>query len=250
MCIEKKNEERNLNLPFQLGSVGDSCWAFLRESGEIVLLEWKTYEIDANGAKVIIPGLEDIQRSSINKDTFTFTFKNYIGKSRLIIEDSHGKRREFPLIVLSEKFGKIASEYWGVIDLSKIEDIKEREKAVEKLIERFNILTRVLTDDITRISSQLNFSIKSPTAFTVKESDEPMNELFAYHYLRSNKERIIEAFETALRKIKRKLVVEEEWLRPDEIDEITPETMLSIVQHPEHLAPAGKGVLIAEYLNG
>ncbi|MCD6189844.1 MAG: DUF2357 domain-containing protein [Thermococcus sp.] len=250
MCIEKKNEERNLNLPFQLGSVEGSCWAFLRESGEIVLFEWKTYEIDANGAKVIIPGLEDIQRSGINKDTFTFTFKNYIGKSRLIIEDSHGKRREFPLIVLSEKFGKIASEYWGVIDLSKIEDIKEREKAVEKLIERFNILTRVLTDDITRISSQLNFSIKSPTAFTVKESDEPMNELFAYHYLRSNKERIIEAFETALRKIKRKLVVEEEWLRPDEIDEITPETMLSIVQHPEHLAPAGKGVLIAEYLNG
>ncbi|RLF83538.1 hypothetical protein DRN44_00680 [Thermococci archaeon] len=250
-CIEKKNEEeRNLNLPFRLGSVEDRCWAFLRESGEIVLFEWKTYEIDANGAKVIIPGLENIQRSSINKNTFTFTFKNYIGKSRLIIEDSHGKRREFPLIVLSEKFGKIALEYWGVIDLNKIEDIKEREKAVEKLIERFNILCQTLTDDITRISSQLNFSIKSPTAFTVEESDEPMNELFAYHYLRSNKERIIEAFETVLRKIKRKLVVEEEWLRPDEVDETTPETLLSIVQHPEYLAPAGEGVLIAEYLNG
>ncbi len=250
-CIEKKNEEeRNLNLPFRLGSVGDSCWAFLRESGEIVLFEWKTYEIDANGAKVIIPGLEDIQRSSINKDTFTFTFKNYIGKSRLIIEDSHGKRREFPLIVLSEKFGKIAPEYWGVIDLNKIEDIKEREKAVEKLIERFNILCQTLTDDITRISSQLNFSIKSPTAFTVEESDEPMNELFAYHYLCSNKERIIEAFETVLRKIKRKLVVEEEWLRSDEVDEITPETLISIVQNPEYLAPAGEGVLIAERLNG
>lgn len=250
-CIEKKNEEeRNLNLPFRLGSVEDSCWAFLRESGEIVLFEWKTYEIDANGAKVIIPGLENIQRSSINKNTFTFTFKNYIGKSRLIIEDSHRKRREFPLIVLSEKFGKIAPEYWEVIDLSKIEDIKEKEKAVEKLIERFNILCQTLTDDITRISSQLNFSIKSPTAFIVEESDEPMNEFFAYHYLRSNKERIIEAFETVLRKIKRKLVVEEEWLRPDEVDETTPETLLSIVQHPEYLAPAGEGVLIAEYLNG
>jgi len=250
-CIEKKNEEeRNLNLPFRLGSVGDSCWAFLRESGEIVLFEWKTYEIDANGAKVVIPGSEDIQRSSINKNTFTFTFKNYIGKSRLIIEDSHRKRREFPLIVLSEKFGKIAPEYWEVIDLSKIEDIKEKEKAVEKLIERFNILCQTLTDDITRISSQLNFSIKSPTAFIVEESDEPMNEFFAYHYLRSNKERIIEAFETVLRKIKRKLVVEEEWLRPDEVDEITPETLISIVQNPEYLAPAGEGVLIAERLNG
>ena len=243
-------EKEKLNLPFRLGSVEDRCWAFLRESGEIVLFEWKIYEIDANGAKVIIPGLEDIQRSSINKNTFTFTFKNYIGKSRLIIEDSHGKRREFPLIVLSEKFGKIAPEYWKVIDLSKIEDTKEREKAVEKLIERFNILCQTLTDDITRISSQLNFSIKSPTAFTVEESDEPMNEFFAYHYLRSNKERIIEAFETVLRKIKRKLVVEEEWLRPDKVDEITPETILSIVQRPEYLAPAGEGVLIAEYLNG
>jgi len=244
-CIEKEK----LNLPFQLGSVEGSCWAFLRESGEIVFFEWKTYEIDANGAKVIIPGLEDIQRSSINKNTFTFTFKNYVGKSRLIIEDSHGKRREFPLVVLSEKFGKIAPEYWEVIDLGKIEDVEEREKAVEKLIERFNILSQALTDDITRISSKLNFSIKSPTAFTVEESDEPINELFAYHYLRSNKERIIEAFETVLRKTKRKLVVEEEWLRPDEVDEITPETLLSIVQHPEYLAPAGEGVLIAEYFN-
>ncbi len=141
-----------------------------------MLFEWKTYEIDANGAKVIIPGLECIRRGSINKNTFTFTFKNYVGKSRLIIEDSHGKRHEFPLIVLSEKFGKIAPEHWKVIDLGKIKDINEREKAVEKLIERFNILSQALTDDITRISSKLNFSIQSPTAFTVKESDEPVNE--------------------------------------------------------------------------
>jgi len=246
VCIEKEK----LNLPFRLGSVEGRCWAFLQESGEIVLFEWKTYEIDANGAEVIIPGLEDTQRSSINKNTFTFTFKNYVGKSRLIIEDSRGKRREFPLIVLSEKFGKIAPKYWEVIGLGKIEDAEEKEKAVERLIERFNILSQTLTDDITRISSKLNFSIKSPTAFIVEESNEPMNEFFAYHYLCSNKERIIEAFETIVRRIKRKLVVEEEWLRPDEVDEITPETLISIVQNPEYLAPAGEGVLIAKRFNG
>ena len=62
--------EGKLDLPFRLGSIEGRCWAFLRESGEIVLFEWKTYEIDANGAKVIIPGLEDIQRSSINENPF------------------------------------------------------------------------------------------------------------------------------------------------------------------------------------
>lgn len=121
-CIENGK----LNLPFQLGSVEDSCWAFLQESGEIVLFEWKTYEIDANGAKVIIPGLEDISRSGINENIFTFAFKNYVGKSKLIIKESDGKKREFPIIVLSEKFEKIAPEHWEVIDLGKIEDVEER----------------------------------------------------------------------------------------------------------------------------
>ena len=128
--------------------------------------------------------------------------------------------------------------------------MSKREKAVEKLIERFNILSQALTDDITRISSKLNFSIQSPTAFTVKESDEPVNELFAYHYLRSNKTRIIEAFEIVVHRMKRELRVEEEWLRPDEVDDVTPETLISITEHPEYLAPAGEGVLVARYLNG
>ena len=53
-----------------------------------------------------------------------------------------------------------------------------------------------------------------------------------------------------MHRMKRELRVEEEWLRPDEVDEVTPETLISIAGYPEYLAPAGEGVLVARYLNG
>ncbi|WP_055280815.1 DUF2357 domain-containing protein [Thermococcus sp. EP1] len=255
MCIEKGSEdERKLDLPFRIGSIGSNYWAFLRtnenQEHEIILFEWKKYEIEASEAKVTIPDLEDIKESKIHENTFTFTFKNYIGRSKLIIEDSNRKKQEFPIIVLSEKFGKITIETREVIDLKKITDIKGRKEAIGKLIERFNKLTQKLTDDITRISSSLNFSIRSPTAFTVYESDQPMNELFAYHYLRSNKERIIEAFETVIRRIKRNLIINEELLEFYEVDDISPETLVSLTQHPEYIIPTGEDIPVAKYLDG
>jgi len=139
-----------------------------------------------------------------------------------------------PVEVLSSKFSKINPKFFS--------NLKGQYGWVERLSNVQNAFVDALIGDILQYSQAIPFHLESPTEFSTVESDEPINELFAYHYLRSSRERITGAFETVLRKIKRKLVVEEEWLRPDEVDEVTPETLLSVVQHPAFRRPAPRAL--------
>ncbi|WP_461863587.1 DUF2357 domain-containing protein [Thermococcus sp.] len=226
--VQKVLEDKNV----EIYSEGEYPQSFY--NGEmLVLFEWADYYVKSP-YKIEVPGLE-IEKLA---DGYRFRFSNYVGLSEMRI----GEERVIPLLILSKKIGRIA----GILGSEKYIPADK----IEGLVTAFESLTLILTNGLLKISSGIPFSLESPTAFVVKESDEPINELFAYHYLRSNGERIIEAFETVLNRMKKKLVLEEEWLRPDEIDEVTPETLLSIVQHPEYLAPAGEGVLIAEHLHG
>ncbi|ASJ07839.1 hypothetical protein A3L11_00805 [Thermococcus siculi] len=199
----------------------------------LILFEWVDYYVKSS-LEFEIHGLE-IKKIA---DRYKFRYSNYVGLSEIRLEDG----RAIPILVLSRKVGKIL----GISDSEKCLS----SDSIDELIDAFDTLVGSLIGELVKISSTIPFSLKSPTDFSTTESDEPINELFAYHYLRSNGERITSAFETVIRRMKRKLIVEDEWLRPDEIDNITPETLLSIAQHPEYLAPAGEGVLIAEHLNG
>lgn len=217
---------------FEIYSRGECSQAFY-DGMRLVLFEWVDYYVKSSHS-FEIPGL-DVQKLG---DGYLVKFSNYVGLSEVRFDD--GGR--LPILVLSKKI----SQMFRVLGPEKC----VHSDKVEGLVGAFESLANTLTENLLEISSSLPFSLEVPTGFSTLESDEPINELFAYHFLRSNGERIIEAFETILRRMKRKLVVEGEWMRIDEMDEITPETLLSIVQHPEHLAPAGEGVLIANYLNG
>jgi len=217
------------------------CWAF-KENDKIYLVEWTDYYVEGknNDLKIVLINGKPAKR--LKNGLFVVSFGNFVGFSELVFLFEGGRVIKVPVEVLSLKLSRVNPKPFS--------SLKGRYDWVEKLSNLQNAFVRTLTSEILQYSRAIPFHLESPTAFVVKESDKPINELFAYHYLHSNKERIIEAFETVVRKIKRKLIVEEEWLRPDEVDEITPETLLSIVQHPKYLAPAGKGVLIAERLNG
>ncbi|WP_297093156.1 DUF2357 domain-containing protein [Thermococcus sp.] len=217
---------------FEIHSKEECPWAFY-DGMRLVLFEWVDYYVKSSRS-FEIPGL-DVQKLG---DGYLVKFSNYVGISEVRFDD--GGR--LPILVLSKKIGQM----FGVLGPEKC----VHSDKVERLVGAFESLANTLTENLLEISSSIPFSLEAPTGFSTVESDEPINELFAYHFLRSNRERIIEAFETVLRRMKRKLVVEEEWMRTDEVDEITPEAILSIVQHPEYLAPAGEGVLIADYLNG
>lgn len=217
------------------------CWAF-EENDKIYLMEWTDYYVESKNNDLKMVLINGKPARKLKNGLFVISFGNFVGISELVLLFEDGRVTKVSVEVLSFKLLKMYPRLFS--------SLKARYDWVEKLSNLQNAFVRTLTSEILQYSRAIPFHLESPTAFVVKESDKPINELFAYHYLRSNKERIIEAFETVLRKIKRKLVVEEEWLKPDEVDEITPETLISIVQNPEYLAPAGEGVLIAERLNG
>jgi hypothetical protein len=227
--------------PFRIGSRENGCWAYSLEGRELILFEWKNYWLDADNAEnVVIPGLpkSEIEKYPPADNVFEFIFKNYIGKSRLIIDFQDGSRMEFPVTVLSEKLAMMK----GILNVT--------EEYVPVLIDTFNKFAEKLTGDISRMSLALNFSIESPTVFTVEEGDEPVNELFAYHYFKYNRDRIPEAFETVMNRIKRKLVLEEGLLDLHDVDEVNLDMLVSILHHPEYLVKARDRVLIAKYLKG
>ncbi|WP_297518978.1 DUF2357 domain-containing protein [Thermococcus sp.] len=224
---------------WKIFSAKAGCRAF-KGKDRIYLIEWTDYYVEGedNGFKTVLINGKPARR--LKNGLFVVSFGNFVDLSELVLLFEGGKTTKVPVEVLSLKVSRMYPEL-----LSSFEGY-----GIERLSHLQNAFVEALTDEILRYSSSIPFQLESPTGFSTTESDESINELFAYHSLRSNGERIIEAFETILRRMKRKLVVEGEWMRIDEMDEITPETLLSIVQHPEHLAPAGEGVLIANYLNG
>ncbi|AIU68937.1 hypothetical protein TEU_00515 [Thermococcus eurythermalis] len=227
-CIEGK----------EITSTKSGCWTF-SDGERWYLFEWVDYllkpEIDTDEVLV-----GKIPATKLRNGQFLISFKNFIGETEITGVKNGEIVFKRPVKVLSLKFSKIYPNVFasmnghGITRFSKVQDL-----FVGRLIE-----------DVIKHSLSMPFQLESPTGFAVEESDEPVNELFAYHYLRSNKTRIIEAFEIVVHRMKRELRVEEEWLRPDEVDEVTPETLISITEHPEYLAPAGEGVLVARYLNG
>jgi len=224
---------------WRIFSARAGCWAF-KGKDKVYLMESTDYYVEGknNDLKTVL--INGKPAKSLKNGLFVVSFGNFVGFSELVLLFERSKTIKVPIEVLSLKVSKMYPKLFSSFEGHWIERLSCIQKA----------FVETLTGEILQYSGAIPFYLESPTAFTVEEGDEPISELFAYHYLRSNKERIIEAFETMLRKIKRKLIVEEEWLRPDEVDEITPETLLSIIQHPEYLAPAGEGVLIAEHLNG
>jgi len=215
-----------------------------KKNGEIIgadtlyLFEWQEYMIVGKKEFSVRIGDEKIKAEKINENTYiaTFQFKNYVGKSFIeILENDIPKK---PVEVLSKK----VLEIMGVSGSDA--------QTIKSILDAHDRFYRALLEDLLEISSSLPFSISSPTGFVSEESDKPVNELFAYHYFRNNKQRIREAFETVLRKAKRKLVEEYEWLELHEADGISPETLLSIVQHSEYLAPAKTDILVAKQLKG
>jgi hypothetical protein len=204
------------------------------ENGTVYLFEWKPYLLIGDREFILRLFDKKIKATKITPEIYMaeFQFENYVGKSFIEIYENGQRTLKKPIEVLS----------------TKVREIMKRKG--QNIVDAHKKFYNALFEDILRVSSSLPFSLSAPTAFAAGEGEEPVNELFAYHYLRSNKERIKEAFKTVIKNAKRKLIIEEEWIEPYELDEITPDTIVSMIQNPQYLAPAGEGVSVAQHLNG
>jgi len=213
--------------------------SLIKDGETLYLFEWQEHTIIGRREFSVRIGDEKIEAERINENTYiaTFQFKNYIGKTILeILED--GKRIPLQFTnfeVFSEKVGRIYNV-----------SPENTEELIQKHEELYNALLKYISEK----SISLPFSVSAPTAFEVEESEEPMSELFAYHFLVNNRERIISAYEEIIRRPHRKLVEREEWLDFWEVSEVNEDTVISIITHPEYLIKTEtSSIAVAEYLN-
>ena len=205
------------------------------KQGTLYLFEWQEYRIIGKRAFTVKIGNENFKAEKINENTYiaTFQFKNYIGKTT---------------IEILEGIKPLSLEFKNFEVLSK--KVDEIYKGIEDIVEKHKKLYKALVEYISEKSISLPFSISTPTAFGVKESEGPMNELFVYHFLMDNRERIISAYEEIMKNPHRKLIERQEWMNFWEVTEIDEDTIVTIITHPEYMTKAERSPgAVARYLN-
>ena len=201
----------------------------------LYLFEWHEYRIIGKRSFTLRIGNENFKAEKINENTYiaTFQFKNYIGKTN---------------IEILEGIKPLSLEFKNFEVLSK--KVDEIYKGIEDIVEKHKKLYKALVEYISEKSISLPFSISTPTAFGVKESEGPMNELFVYHFLMDNRERIISAYEEIMKNPHRNLIERQEWMNFWEVTEIDEDTIVTIITHPEYLTKAEtSSIAVARYLN-
>ena len=209
----------------------DPSWIKIRDE-RLFIYEWREYRVkidppekESKSVRVFF-GDEEAER---DENFWKYIFKNYIGKSRLRVFYDGRLVLEYYLDVISPKF----------IHLGIKEDIDNYLDFVESV-----------TGELIRYALELPFDIKAPTGFRVEESYKPISPLFAYHFFKDNKEKIVSAYEHILSIPHRKLEELEEWVSLAEVTTIDEELIMGIVSKPELWRKYGYPHPLAEKTRG
>jgi len=181
---------------------------------DVIVLEWKEIWVQVEGGEVgeVVELYFGSERAQKHRDEWRFTFRNYLGKSQIRLRTKD--EREIitdPIEVISPK----------TLD-------KDNSLFYPKLL-------RTLIDDLVRYLVSLPFDWSAPTEFPTEERIQPPSSIFVLHILAQHADKIRFALQTVLRNPHRRLVTEERWVRLDEVSSVDADTVLMMLQHPEHL---------------
>jgi predicted component of viral defense system (DUF524 family) len=168
----------------------------------------------------------------IDDGLWRFTFRNYLGKSVIRVFIDGGEVTTDPIEVVSPK---------TPLGLDKQDDPLFYPKFL-----------RALIDDLIRYLVSMPFDWGAPTEFPTEERVQPPSPIFVLHVLAQNAQRICHALQTIWRNPHRRLVTEERWVLLSEASSVDADTILMMLQHPEHLRPYRGGSLstLAQRLKG
>jgi len=168
----------------------------------------------------------------IDDGLWRFTFRNYLGKSVIRVFIDGGEVTTDPIEVVSPK---------TPLGLDKQDDPLFYPKFL-----------RALIDDLIRYLVSMPFDWSAPTEFPTEERVQPPSPIFVLHVLAQNAQRICHALQTIWRNPHRRLVTEERWVLLSEASSVDADTILMMLQHPEHLRPYRGGSLstLAQRLKG
>jgi predicted component of viral defense system (DUF524 family) len=166
---------------------------------------------------------------------WAFTFRNYLGKSVIRIQFADGR------IVTTDPIEVVSPKTPLGLD--------EQDKDDPLFYPKF---LRALIDDLIRYLVSMPFDWGAPTEFPTEERVQPPSPIFVLHVLAQNAQRICHALQTIWRNPHRRLVTEERWVLLSEASSVDADTILMMLQHPEHLRLYRGGSLstLAQRLKG
>ncbi|MCS3920628.1 DUF2357 domain-containing protein [Fervidibacter sacchari] len=147
---------------------------------------------------------------------WSFTFRNYLGKSVIRIKLADGREVVTdPIEVVSPK--------------------TPLDEQCDPLF--YPKFLRTLIDDLIRYLVSLPFDWAAPTEFTTEERTQPPSPIFVLHVLAQHADTICYALQTIWRNPHRRLVTEERWVLLSEASSVDADTILMMLHYPEHLRP-------------
>jgi len=147
---------------------------------------------------------------------WTYTFRNYLGKSLIRIKFKDGQELTTdPIEVISSKTSLYEKEKNGKLPYCKF--------------------LKALIDSLIRHLASSPFDFVSPTGFPSEEYTQPPSLVFILHILAQNADNIIQALQTIWHNPYRKLATEERWVLLNETKNVDADTAIMMLQHPEYL---------------
>jgi len=190
------------------------------EISPVVVEEWKELWVkveDSSGREVdkIYFGAKEANKIPYLKGLYSFTFRNYLGKSYIRVKFTDGKEIiTDPIEVISSKTTLNENEQNGKLPYCKF--------------------LKALIDDLINYLATCPFDLSSPTEFYTEEYSYPPSPVFILHTLAHNAEAIIQALQTIWYNPYRKLATEERWVLLNEAKHVDEDTIVMMLKHPEY----------------
>lgn len=186
-----------------------------------VVEEWKELWVkveDSFGREVdkIYFGAQEVNGKPKPNGWYSFTFRNYLGKSYIRVKFTNGEEIiTDPIEVISSKTTLAKNEQNGKLPYCQF--------------------LKALIDDLINYLATCPFDLSSPTEFYTEEYSYPPSPVFILHTLAHNAEAIIQALQTIWHNPYRKLAIEERWVYLSEAKQVDEDTIIMMLKHPEYL---------------
>ncbi len=219
----KKDEKDSFTLTLHSESLffteNTICQDF--EISPVVVEEWKELWVkveDSSGREVdkIYFGAKEANKIPYLKGWYSFTFRNYLGKSYIRVKFTNGEE------IITDPIEVISSK----TTLAKNEQNRKLP---------YCQFLRALIDDLIYYLATCPFDLSSPTEFYTEEYYYPPSPVFILHTLAHNAKAIIQALQTIWHNPYRKLTTEERWVYLNEAKHVDEDTIIMMLKHPEYL---------------
>jgi len=208
IILRGEKESESIKIANEIPNLKEACSKLNIDIADVIVQEWKELWIgveynseNKKEIKKIYFGEQEAQQKP--NGLWTFTFRNYLGKSFIRIIFDNTEFKSPPIEVISEK--------------TPI-NVESDSLFYPKFL-------KILLDELIKYLISLPFDLGSPTEFPTTEYPHPPSLIFILHTLAQNADTLIQALQTIWHNPYRKLKTEERWVLLNEATNVDVDTI-------------------------